>query len=304
MKIAILSRETNNYSTQRLLKAAKKAGHETVVIDHTKCYVDIEKNNPGIHYNGQKITDIDAIIPRIGQSVTSYGAAIVRQFEMKQIYSSVSSLGLVRSRDKLRSLQLLARAGIGIPKTIFARSASKTAITDELIDLVGGAPLVVKLLEGTHGLGVVLAETKKAAKSVIEAFYGLGTSILIQEYIDEAEGSDIRAFVVGNEVIAAMMRKSEEGEFRANLHRGGKAENVELTKKETNIAIRAAHTLGLQVAGVDFVRSNRGPLVLEVNSSPGLLGIEKQTGSNIAGEIIDYVATKAASKRKRDRIGA
>lgn len=304
MKIAILSREPNNYSTQRLVEAANKADHEAMVIDHTKCYMDIESNKPGIHYNGKEITGIDAIIPRIGPSVTSYGSALIRQFEMKRIYSSVSSLALVRSRDKLRSMQLLARAGLGIPRTVFARSATKTAITDDLIDLVGGAPLVVKLLEGTHGLGVVLAETKKAAKSVIEAFYGIGTNILIQEYIDEADGNDIRVIVVGNEIVASMMRKSIEGEFRANLHRGGNAETIELSKKERNIAIKAAHTLGLSIAGVDLIRSNRGPLVLEVNSSPGL-NIEKITKTDIAGAMIDYVAGKAsAGKHRKDRIGA
>lgn len=304
MKITILSREPNSYSTQRLVEAAKKLGHEAIVIDHTKCYVDIEKNNPGIHYNGKELTGVDAIIPRIGSSVTSYGSALIRQFEMKRIYSSVSSLALVRSRDKLRSMQLLARAGIGIPRTVFARSATKTAITDDLIDLVGGAPLVVKLLEGTHGLGVVLAETKKAAKSVIEAFYGIGTNILIQEYIEEAEGNDIRAIVVGNEIIASMMRKSVEGEFRSNLHRGGQAEAIELSKKERNIVVKAAHTLGLSIAGVDLIRSDRGPLVLEVNSSPGL-NIEKITKTDIARAMIDYVAQKASSgKRRKDRIGA
>lgn len=304
MKIAILSREPQSYSTKRLVEAAKQAGHEALVLNHASCYVDIEKNNPGIHYNGRKVTDIDIIIPRIGRSVTSYGAAIVRQFEMMRVFSSVSSLALVRSRDKLRSLQLLARAGIGTPKTVFARSASKTTATDDLIELVGGSPLVVKLLEGTQGIGVVLAETRKAAKSVIEAFYGLGASILIQEYIDEAAGNDIRALVVGDKVVAAILRQGEEGEFRSNLHRGGQAFPVELTQKEQNIAVKAAQTLGLSVAGVDLIRSDRGPLVLEVNSSPGLEGIEKVTGEDIAGTIIDYVVLRAGGKRRRDKVGA
>ena len=304
MKIAILSREPHNYSNTALINAAKKAGHEAIIIDHALAYVDIEKSNPGVHYYGRKITDVDIVIPRIGISYTAFGSAIVRQFEMMKVYSSVSSLALVRSRDKLRSLQLLARAGIGFPKTVFARRASQSAITEDLIELVGGAPIVVKLIESTMGKGVVLAETKKAAKSVIEAFYGLGASFLIQEYIAEAEGTDIRAFVVGDEVVGAMMRRSEEGEFRSNLHRGGSAEPVELTQKEKNIAVKAAQTLGLQIAGVDIIRSNRGPLVLEVNSSPGLEGIEETTGVDIAAVIIDYVVRRAGGKRKRDRVGA
>jgi ribosomal protein S6--L-glutamate ligase len=272
-----------------------------VIINHANCSVDIERNKPGILYKGQKIENIDAIIPRIGQSITSYGSAVVRQFEMMRVYTPVSSLALVRSRDKLRSLQLLARSGVGIPKTVFARQAVGT---EELIELVGGAPVVIKLLEGTHGIGVVLAETRKAAKSVIEAFYGLGANLLIQEFIEEAHAADVRVIVVGDRVVGAMMRQGQEGEFRSNLHQGGTSLPVSLTKKETNIAIKAARTLGLPIAGVDIIRSSRGPLVLEVNSSPGLGGIENQTGEDIAGEIIDYVVQKASGKRRKDRIGA
>lgn len=301
MKIAILSMGPKNYTTIRLLEAVTKAGHEAVLINHARCSIDIERNKPGISYDGELLTDIDIIIPRIGQSVTSFGGAVIRQFEMMRVFTSVSSLALLRTRDKLRSMQILARAGVGIPKTVFARQSQET---DELIDLVGGAPVVIKLLEGTQGIGVVLAETKKAAKSVIEAFYGLGADILIQEYIEEAEGADIRVIVVGDRVVGAMMRKGQDGEFRSNLHRGGKSLPVELSKKEHNVALKAAHTLGLYVAGVDLIRSKKGPLVLEVNSSPGLQGIEAQTGEDIAGTIVDYLVEKAGGKRRKDRIGA
>jgi len=301
MKIAVLSRGSKNYSTKRLVEAGRERGHEMVIINHANCNVDIERNKPGIIYKGKEVESIDAIIPRIGASITSYGSAVVRQFEMMRVYTPVSSLALVRSRDKLRSLQLLARSGVGIPKTVFARQADDT---DSLLEIVGGAPVVIKLLEGTHGIGVVLAETRKAARSVIEAFYGLGANILIQEFIEEAHAADIRVIVVGDRVVGAMMRKGDGEDFRSNLHRGGTSLPVELTKKETNIAIKAARTLGLPIAGVDIIRSKRGPLVLEVNSSPGLGGIEAQTKEDIAGEIIDYVVAKAAGKRRKDRIGA
>ncbi|HMS92261.1 MAG TPA: 30S ribosomal protein S6--L-glutamate ligase [Candidatus Saccharibacteria bacterium] len=300
MKIAVLSRGSGNYSTKRLVEAGKKRGHDMVVINHANCNIDIERNKPGILYKNQVIDDVDAIIPRIGQSITSYGSAVVRQFEMMRVYTSVSSLALVRSRDKFRALQLLARSGVGIPRTVFARQSQEP---DSLIDVVGGSPVVIKLLEGTHGIGVVLAETRKAAKSVIQAFYGLGASLLVQEFIEEANGADIRVIVVGDRVAGAFMRKNDE-DFRSNLHRGGQSLPVELNKKETNIALKAANTLGLPIAGVDIIRSKRGPLVLEVNSSPGLGGIEKQTGEDIAGEIIDYVVQKAKGKRRKDRIGA
>lgn len=301
MKIAVLSKGPKNYSTMRLIEAAKQRGHEAVVINHAKCYMNIERNRPVILYEGKIIDDVDIIIPRIGQSITSYGSAVVRQFEMMRTFSSLSSLALVRSRDKLRSMQILARSGVGIPKTVFARQSQDP---EDLLELVGGSPVVIKLLEGTHGLGVVLAETRKAAKSVIQAFYGLGANILVQEFIEEANGADIRVLVVGDRIAGAMMRKGEEGEFRSNLHRGGKSLPVQLTKKEANIALKATKTLGLYVAGVDIIRSKRGPLILEVNSSPGLQGPERQTGEDIAGEIIDYVVTKASGKRRKDRIGA
>jgi ribosomal protein S6--L-glutamate ligase len=301
MKIAILSKGPKNYSTQRLFEAAAEKGHEAVVVNHAKCYMDIESNNPNIYYQGESLADVDIVIPRIGQSITSYGSAVIRQFEMMRKYVSVNSLALVRSRDKLRSMQILARSGVNIPKTVFAREGE---YTEELLDIVGGAPVVIKLLEGTHGIGVVLAETKKAAKSVIDAFYGIGANILIQEFIEEAHGSDLRVIVVGDRVVGAMLRKGAEGDFRSNLHRGGEAQPAELTKKEANVAIKAARTLGLNIAGVDILRSSKGPLVLEVNSSPGLQGIEKQTGEDIAGEIIDYVVSKALGKRRKDRIGA
>lgn len=301
MKIAILSKGPKNYSTMRLVEAAEARGHEAVVVNHAKCYMDIESNKPNILFEGNSLADVDIVIPRIGQSITSYGSAVIRQFEMMRKYCSVSSLALVRSRDKLRSMQILARSGVNIPKTVFAREGE---YTEELLETVGGAPVVIKLLEGTHGIGVVLAETKKAAKSVIDAFYGLGANILIQEFIEEANGADLRVIVVGDRVVGAMLRKGAEGDFRSNLHRGGKAQPAELTKKEANVAIKAARTLGLNIAGVDIIRSQKGPLVLEVNSSPGLQGIEQQTGEDIAGEIIDYVVDKALGKRRKDRIGA
>ena len=255
-------------------------------MDHSKCYVGIQQGKPSIHYKGQDINDIDAIIPRIGSSVTFYGSAIVRQFEVMDVISANPSQAITRSRDKLRCMQILSGAGLGLPTTGFARMASDV---DDLINMVGGAPLVIKLLEGTQGIGVVLAETKKAASSVIEAFYGLGNNILIQEYIKEAKGSDIRAFVVDGKVVGAMKRTAKEGEFRSNLHRGGTAEIIKLTRKERETAVAAAKAMGLTVAGVDMLQSARGPLILEVNSSPGLEGIENATHKDIAAEIIKYL---------------
>lgn len=303
MKIAVLSTNKNLYSTQRLVQAALERGHECVVLDHRQCYVGIREDKPSIHYKGQDITDIDAIIPRIGASVTFYGSAIVRQFEVMNVISANNSQAITRSRDKLRCMQILSGAGLGLPITGFARSASDV---DDLINMVGGAPLVIKLLEGTQGIGVVLAETKKAASSVIEAFYGLGNNILIQEYIKEAKGTDIRAFVVDGKVVGAMKRTAKEGEFRSNLHRGGSAEIVTLTRKEKETAVAAARAMGLTVAGVDMLPSARGPLILEVNSSPGLEGIELATHKDIAVEIIKYLErqydlkqqTKVVAKRK------
>ena len=294
MKIAILSTNKNLYSTRRLVEAAEKRGHECVVMDHSKCYVGIRQDTPTIHYRGQEIAEIDAIIPRIGSSVTFYGSAIVRQFEVMGVISANPSQAITRSRDKLRCMQILSGAGIGLPITGFARTISDV---DDLISMVGGAPLVIKLLEGTQGIGVVLAETKKAASSVIEAFYGLGNNILVQEFIKESKGTDIRAFVVGGKVVGAMKRTAKEGEFRSNIHRGGSAEIIKLTKKEKDTAIAAAAELGLTVCGVDMIPSDRGPLVLEVNSSPGLEGIEKATKKDIAGEIIMYLERQYEVKK-------
>jgi ribosomal protein S6--L-glutamate ligase len=286
MKIAILSRNPNLYSTRRLVEVGKNHGHEMVIIDHQKCVLVIEKGRPHIYYKGQEISGINAVIPRIGASVTFYGAAVVRQFEMMKIFTAVESQALVRSRDKLRSLQILARAGIGMPKTAFA---SESKNIESLIELVGGAPLVIKLLEGTQGIGVMLAETHKSAKSMIEAFMNLEANILVQEYIKEAGGADIRAFVVDGKIVGAMKRQGAPGEFRSNLHRGGRADVIELTDEEKITAIKSAKKLGLAIAGVDMLQSSRGPLVMEVNSSPGLEGIEAATKNDIAGKIIEYV---------------
>ncbi|MEI5985427.1 MULTISPECIES: 30S ribosomal protein S6--L-glutamate ligase [Sphingobacterium] len=294
MKIAVLSTNKSLYSTRRLVEAAISRGHECEVIDHSKCYVGIRQGEPTMHYKGQDMPAIDAIIPRIGNSVTFYGSAIVRQFEVMDVISANQSQAITRSRDKLRCMQILSGAGLGLPITGFARTAANV---DDLINMVGGAPLVIKLLEGTQGIGVVLAETKKAASSVIEAFYGLGNNILIQEYIKEAKGSDIRAFVVDGKVVGAMKRTAKEGEFRSNLHRGGTAEVVKLTLKERQTAIAAAKAMGLTVAGVDMLPSARGPLILEVNSSPGLEGIENATGKDIAAEIIKYLERQYEAKQ-------
>ena len=286
MKIAILSRGPKLYSTRRLVEAAEQRGHEVTVLDHLKCVLVIEKGNPHIFYGGKEVSGIDAIIPRIGTSVTFYGAAVVRQFEQMKVFSSVESQALVRSRDKLRSLQLLAKAGIGMPKTAFA-SAPKNI--DTVLEQVGGAPAVIKLLEGTQGIGVILAETHKSAKSVIESFLALKANILVQEFIKEAGGADIRAFVVDGKIVGAMKRQGLPGEFRSNLHRGGSANVIELTKEERETAIKSAKKLGLAIAGVDMLQSARGHLVMEVNSSPGLEGIEGATGVDSAGKIIEYI---------------
>ena len=286
MKIAILSRGPKLYSTRRLVEAAEQRGHEVVVLDHLKCVLVIEKGNPHIFYGGKEVVGIDAIIPRIGTSVTFYGAAVVRQFEKMKVFSSVESQALVRSRDKLRSLQLLAKAGLGMPKTAFA-SIPKNI--ENVLEQVGGAPVVIKLLEGTQGIGVILAETHKSAKSVIESFLALKANILVQEFIKEAGGADIRAFIVDGKIVGAMKRQGLPGEFRSNLHRGGSANVIELTKEERETAIKAAKKLGLSIAGVDMLQSSRGPLVMEVNSSPGLEGIEGATGVDIASKIIEFV---------------
>ena len=286
MKIVILSRQPNLYSTKRLVEAGELMGHEMQVVDHLKCNIEIEKKNPKVYYNGAYVENVDAIIPRIGASVTFYGTAVVRQFEMMKIFSAVESQALVRSRDKLRSLQLLARAGVGLPKTIFTNFSKNV---EHVIDSVGGAPVVLKLLEGTQGLGVILADTQNAAGSVMEAFNGLEARIIVQEFIKEAGGADLRAFIVDGKVVGAMKRQGKEGEFRSNLHRGGSANIIELSEEEEETALIAAKAMGLGVAGVDMLQSSHGPLVLEVNSSPGLEGIEKATGTDIAKKIIRYV---------------
>jgi len=286
MKIAILSRNPKLYSTKRLVEAAQQRGHEAIVVDHLKCNIEIERRKPKIFYNGIYLDDIDAIIPRIGASVTFYGTAVVRQFEMMKVFSAIESVALVRSRDKLRSLQILSRAGVGLPKTVFT---NYTKDAGHLVDSVGGAPLVLKLLEGTQGLGVVLAETKNAATSVVEAFNGLGARVIAQEFIKEAGGADIRVFVVDGKVVGAMKRQGKEGEFRSNLHRGGSATVIELSDEEERMALKATKAMGLGIAGVDLLQSSNGPLVLEVNSSPGLEGIETSTNKDIAREIIRYL---------------
>jgi len=290
MNIKILSRNSNLYSTQRLVEAAKKRKHDVEVIDPLKCDIVIEKRKPNIYYKGGYIENVDAIIPRIGSSVTFYGTAVVRQFEMMGAFTTTDSEALVRSRDKLRSLQVLSRAKIGLPKTVFTNYSRDV---EGVINQVGGTPLVIKLLEGTQGVGVVLAETKNAAQSVIEAFNGLQARVIVQEFIKEAKGADIRAFVVDGHVVGAMKRQGKEGEFRSNLHRGGSANVIELTDEEENAALKAAKAMGLGIAGVDLLQSSRGPLILEVNSSPGLEGIETATGKNIANYIIKYVERNA-----------
>ena len=298
MKIAILSRNAQLYSTSRLKEACEAAGHEVRVVDYLRCVIDITSHRPALWYSGSKLEDFDAVIPRIGASHTFYGTAVVRQFEMMGTYSVVESQGLSRSRDKLRSMQLLAAEGVGLPVTSFAHSYKDV---DGLIDLAGGAPLIVKLLEGTQGMGVVLAETRKAAESVIGAFRQLDAHVIVQEFIKEAGGSDIRAFVVGNRVVASMERKAADGEFRSNVHRGGRAQRVKLTPEERATAKRAAKIMGLNVAGVDLMRSNHGPVVLEVNSSPGLEGIETSTNVDVAGKIVEFIEANAKPGRQRSR---
>ncbi|MBI9040892.1 30S ribosomal protein S6--L-glutamate ligase [Lutibacter sp.] len=286
MKIVILSRNPKLYSTTRLVEAGKQRNHEIIVVDHSKCDIIIERKKPAIRYKHELLTNVDAVIPRIGASVTFYGTAVVRQFEMMKVFTAVESQALMRSRDKLRSLQVLSRAGLGLPKTVFTNYSKNIR---DVIDSVGGTPLVIKLLEGTQGLGVVLAETDNAAESVLEAFNGLKARVIAQEFIKEAKGADIRVFVVDGEVVGAMKRQGKEGEFRSNLHRGGSAEIIKLSIDEKNAALKAARVMGLGVAGVDLLQSARGPLILEVNSSPGLEGIESATGVDIAGKIIHYI---------------
>ena len=300
MKIAILSRDPWLYSTSRLKEAAESRGHEAHVIDYVRCYMNITSHNPKVMYQGEPMEGYDAIIPRIGATNTFYGTAVVRQFEMMGVFSANESQSISRSRDKLRCLQLLARKGIGIPVTAVADS---TKDVQGLINIVGRAPLIIKLVEGTQGIGVVLAETDKAAESVIQAFRELSANILVQEYIAEAKGADIRCFVVGRKVVASMKRQGPEGEFRSNLHRGGHAEKVKLTPEERSTAIRSAKSMGLNVCGVDILRSNHGPVVMEVNSSPGLEGIETTTGVDVADTIIRFLETHAKPGHTQDRIG-
>ena len=299
MKIGILSRNPKLYSTSRLLEEALASDHDCRVIDTLKCYMDISSAKPSVWYRGQELEHLDAIIPRIGASITNYGTAVIRQFEMMDTYSLVGSIPMGRSRSKLRALQLLSRKGLGMPATGFAHDISNTR---QLIQLVGGAPVVVKLLEGTQGRGVVLAETAKAAESVIDAFKELGADFLVQEFIKEAGGSDVRCFVIGNKVVAAMERTSAAGEFRSNLHRGGSARLTKLSALERRTAIKAAQTMGLNVAGVDILRSDRGPLVMEVNSSPGLKGIEEATGVNVAGKIIEFIESHVHTGKSKRRV--
>ena len=298
MKIAVLSTNRELYSTRRLVEAGEERGHSMRVINHKQCYMNITSHNPSIHLRGEQIRNVDAIIPRIGASVSFYGTAVVRQFEMMGVYSVNESVAITRSRDKLRALQLLSRKGIGLPVTGFANSPGDTV---DLLQIVGGAPLVIKLLEGTQGVGVVLAETDKAAASVVEAFRGLKANFMVQEFIAEARGADIRCFVIGDKVVAAMERRGKEGEFRSNLHRGGTAKLVRITPEERSTAVRSARVMGLNVAGVDLLRSNHGPVGMEVNSSPGLEGIEAATSKDVAGMIIDFVEKNARKGRTRTR---
>ena len=298
MKIAILSRNRSLYSTRRLVEACVERGHEVRVIDTLRCYMNLASTKPSIHYQGEELVDYDAVIPRIGASITFYGCAVLRQFEMMGVFPANESVAITRARDKLRSLQLMSRDGVGMPITGFAHSPGDV---QDLLKMAGGPPVVIKLLEGTQGIGVVLAETRKAAESVIEAFMGLKANILVQEFVKEAGGSDIRCFVVGNRVVAAMKRQAPEGEFRSNLHRGGSASLVKITPKERATALRAARVMGLNVAGVDILRSERGPVVMEVNSSPGLEGIERATGKDVAGLIVEFLEKNAKPHRTRTK---
>ncbi|RAL20787.1 30S ribosomal protein S6--L-glutamate ligase [Lujinxingia litoralis] len=299
MKIAILSRKSSLYSTRRLREAAAERGHDVQIVDYLRCFMDITSRRPRVMLAGEELEGIEAVVPRIGATYTFYGLSVVRQFEMMGVFSANTSQGISRSRDKLRAMQLLARAGVDMPVTGFLHS---TKDVDGVIDTVGGAPLVIKLLEGTQGIGVVLAETRKAAQSVIEAFRGLDANILLQEYIAEAAGADIRAFVVGDEVVAAMKRQAQPGEFRSNLHRGGHATVAELSDEERETALLAAQTMGLSVAGVDLLRSARGPMVIEVNSSPGLEGIEQTTGVDVASKVIEFIEENVSRGAARDTI--
>lgn len=302
MKIAILSNGNANYSTKRLVEEAEKLGHKVRVVKYKNCYLSLDEKHPSVHYHGKVLSGFDAILPRISNNMTRYGCAVVRQFEMQGVWTASSSIAITRARDKLRSQQILTKAGIDTPKTLVSRN---TTDIDDLLEQIG-LPVIIKLASGTHGNGVVLAETKKAAKSALQAFYLYnedGTNILLQEYVKESAGTDIRAFVVGSRVVASMKRQSLDDDFRSNLHKGGEGTSVKLTAEESRIAVKAAKSMGLHVAGVDLMRSNRGPLVLEVNASPGF-GIEKVTGRNVAEKIINYIVQNAPRKNSKDRIGA
>ncbi|MDA1100321.1 MAG: 30S ribosomal protein S6--L-glutamate ligase [Proteobacteria bacterium] len=298
MKIALLCRNPSLYSHERLVEAGEVRGHEVHVIDHLRCYINISSHRPTIHYKGEQLEGFDAVIPRIGASVTFFGTAVVRQFEMMKVYPLNESQAISRSRDKLRSLQLLARDGVGLPVSVFAHRTGKAS---DVLDILGGAPVVIKLLEGTQGIGVVLGETKSSAESIIQAFGGLKANILVQEFIKEAGGTDIRCLVVGGRVIAAMARTGKEGDFRSNLHQGGSAARVRITPEERSTAVRAAKIMGLNACGVDLLRSNHGPVVMEVNSSPGLEGVEKATGIDVAGKMIEFLERNSSSKKTKTR---
>jgi len=298
MKIALLCRNPALYSHQRLVAAAEARGHEIDIIDHLRCYIDIASSDPEIHYKGESLKGYDAVIPRIGASVTFFGTAVLRQFEMMGVYPVNESVGISRSRDKLRSMQLLSREGIGLPVTVFAH---RTSDATELLKIAGGAPVIIKLLEGTQGIGVVLGETPKAAESIIQAFGGVNTNILVQQFVKEANGEDIRCIVVGEKVVASMMRRGKEGDFRSNLHRGGSAEAIKITPAERSTALKSANAMGLNVCGVDMLRSNSGPVVMEVNSSPGLEGMENATGIDVAGKIIEFIEKNAKAGRTRTK---
>jgi len=298
MKICILSRNPSLYSTRRLVEAAEAKGHQVVVVDPLRCYMNITSKRPSVFFKQKELDDIDAVIPRIGASVTFYATAVLRQFEMMGVYCLNESVAISRSRDKLRAMQLLSRKGIGVPVTAFAHSSK---MKKDIINIVGGAPLVIKLVEGTQGQGVILADTDNAAESLIEAFRKLDAYFLVQEFIAEADGADVRVFVIGNKVVASMMRKAKVGEFRANLHLGGTSQTVKLSPEERKAAVRAAQVMGLNVAGVDILRSNHGPLILEVNSSPGLEGIEKSSGKNVAASIIEYIEINKKSDNNRTK---
>lgn len=300
MRVAILSKGRDNYSTKRLKGELESRGHEVRIINYAKCYLTIQSNQPVVSYEGEEVKDVDVIIPRIAAGYTKYGTAVVRQFEMQGVFTTASSIAINRSRDKLRATQILARAGVGIPKTVFSR---ETAEVEEVIEQAGGTPLIIKVARGTHGNGVVLAETKKAAQAVMQAFFVEGVTFLVQEFIEESAGTDIRAFVVGGKVIASMKRQSLDDDFRSNTHQGGEGKAVKLTDEERKTAVKAAKAMGLPICGVDMLRSDRGPLVLEVNSSPGFR-IEKFTKHDVTAKIVDYIEQNARGKRRRDRVGA